>query len=219
MLRTPEHQFLRVALAGAIVALLIGGLLWLARGLVSVASAPATGAVPAALPERGFPLAQAAAAPLPTIARRSLASSTLPPMAPTPQPARASSPASPDISVGTTRALSTTDMALATQLVRHLACLAPQAQHDTALDAQAAQMAGREDTSLPLAGVIQVEGVDGLHILLDADTLADLRGQPTRCGETLIFGIPPLTWLPADAHFGLGVATRSNGAVVVVATR
>jgi hypothetical protein len=219
MPRSPEHQFLRVALSGAVMALLIGGLLWLARGLVLVVAPPNTGAAPAVLLVQVGPVAQvAAAAPLPTIAQRHMVSPTNDISTHSSQPTLDSSTASSDTSV-ITAALSLADTALAAQLVRHLACLAPQAEHDSALDAQAAEMTLQEGIPVPSAGVIQVEGAQDLHILLSADALIDLRTQDMRCGETLVFGIPPLTWLPSDARFGLGVATNPSGAVVVIVIR
>jgi hypothetical protein len=220
MPRSPEQQLLRVALSGALAALLIGGLLWMTRALVPVPLAPAAAdAAPAALSERAAPAAQGRAAPLPTIAQRRLMSSAVVPTASTPLPP----PALPTASAGgggvTATAASATDAAFTTRLAQHLACLAPRAQHDRALDARAMELARQDDTPIPPTGAVQIAGPDAQRILLSADMLAELYAADGRCGETLIFGIPPLEWLPQNARFGLGIATRAGGAVVVVVTR
>jgi hypothetical protein len=105
---------------------------------------------------------------------------------------------------------------LAARLAKSLTCLQRSAQHVPELDARAAELAKEEMTPLPQAGVIQLEGKDGQRILLGSDMLADLRIEQARCGETLIFGVPPLEWLAQAARFGIGVSERSEGLVIVV---
>jgi hypothetical protein len=82
----------------------------------------------------------------------------------------------------------------------------------------AAEQARQDNAPLPKQGTIQIAAHNGEHILVAADQLADVSRAGGRCGETLLFGIPPLDWLPNGARFGLGVDTRADGVVIVVVT-
>jgi hypothetical protein len=155
---------------------------------------------------------------LPTIAARQSSQHTLEASASRSAPRVSPLAISTGSGIVTATVAPATDVALREALAHHLACLAPHARRDRALDARAAELADREDSPLPAAGLIQITQTDGQYILLGADALADLRVADARCGETLIFGVPPLEWLPAGAHFGLGIAMRSGGAIVVVVT-
>jgi hypothetical protein len=92
----------------------------------------------------------------------------------------------------------------------------PGARHDAMMDAQAANLARQATTPLPPSGVIQMHALDGQYLLLGADAVTNLRAGAGRCGETLIFGVPPLDWLANGARFGLGVDVREGGAVVAI---
>jgi hypothetical protein len=116
-----------------------------------------------------------------------------------------------------TLAPSSTD--LTSRLAAHLACIQPQARHDPALDAQAMNLARQDTIQPPASGAIQLAGSREQRIFLGADLVADLRVPGGRCGETLVFSVPPLPWLPAGTRFGIGIDQRSEGIVVVVVTR
>src|SRR5207248_1077369 len=90
-----------------------------------------------------------------------------------------------------TSAAPASDAALKARLLQHLECLAPRARHDVALDTSAAEMAGQDDTLLPASGTIQIAETGRQSILLSAESLAELNAVGGRCGETLIFGVPP----------------------------
>jgi hypothetical protein len=216
-----ERQLRRVALIGAVVSLLVGGALIAAPALLSfAASAPRKPDRNGHIQPGSLPADRGAAAPLPTIARPAIALTT-PPISDTPtavSTAEAASAGEVLAADASSQPQNTRDTELATHLVDHLRCLQPGAQHDPALDLQASDLAYQQTTALPQAGVIQVHAQDGQYLLLGADTVADLRSQEGRCGETLIFGVPPLDWLPSGALFGLGVDLRERGAVVAIVT-
>lgn len=220
MPRSPEIQYPRLALPIALVTLLIGFLLWIA-GLFSLPSTvPTVVAVPvAARAPTTHAWGVGTAVPLPTIA----ASQTIGPISRAPTSALVPMMTPQLISAardgGATTAAPTADATLTARLAHHLSCLAPHARHNVALEAHAAELAVQDISPLPATGAIQIADLHGQRILLGADALAALRAADGRCGETLIFGVPPLTWLPADARFGLAAATHPNGAVVVVVTR
>jgi hypothetical protein len=214
-----ERQLRRVALIGAVVSLLVGGALIAAPALLSfAASAPRKPDRNGHIQPGSLPADRGAAAPLPTIARPPIAL-TMPPVSGTPttiSPAEAASAGEIPTADASPQPHNTRDTELAAYLVDHLRCLQPGAQYDPTLDLQASSLAHRQTTALPDAGVIQVHAQDGQYLLLGADTVADLRSQEGRCGETLIFGVPPLDWLPSGAHFGLGVDLRESGVVVAI---
>lgn len=216
-----ERQLRRVALIGAVVSLLVGGALIAAPALLSfVASAPGQPDRNGHIQPGSLPADRGAAAPLPTIARPAIALTT-PPVSGTPtaiSPAEAASVSEALAADASPQPQNTRDTELATHLVDHLRCLQPGAQYDPKLDPRANDLAHQQTTALPDAGVIQVHAQEGQYLLFGADTVADLRSQEGRCGETLIFGVPPLDWPPSGAHFGLGVDLRERGAVIAIVT-
>jgi hypothetical protein len=107
---------------------------------------------------------------------------------------------------------------VATRLAWHLGCLQPTAHHDAALDGLAMEQARRETVQLPSQGTIQIAGANAQRILLGPDQAALLEAASERCGETLIFGVPPLDWFHNGVRFGLGVDRRPEGAVIIVIT-
>jgi hypothetical protein len=108
---------------------------------------------------------------------------------------------------------------LAASLAAQLTCLQTRAQHDQDLDARAAALARQDATSLPSQGALHIAAADGHHLLLGPDMVAGPGVQHGRCGETLIFGVPPLAWLPEGTRFGIGVDQRGDGIIVVIVTR
>jgi hypothetical protein len=216
-----EVQLRRVALISALVVVLAGGTLMVAPALLSSAAPAPRNSDIAIAAGSVSPAMAASAPPLPTIARPASARATSSAVAEQASPSSIGT----DTSAGSSPAgaaahlSSNADSQLTGRLVAHLSCIQPGAHHDPELDARAAELARQDDTPLPTTGVIQVVGNDVQHILISADALADLRTAGGRCGETLIFGVPPLDWLLPKARFGLAVVTRSAGALVVVTTR
>ena len=125
-------------------------------------------------------------------------------------------PSEMPVSNGTTVTTHTEE--IAAHLAKDLSCLRPDARHAPELDAQAAERAKDDTTPLPQAGVIQLEEQDGQRFLLGADMAADLQAERRRCGETLLFGLPPLEWLSQGSRFGIGVAQKAEGLIIVVVT-
>lgn len=220
MYRSPDTQLLRLALPGAIVAALLGVLVWVMRLSMLPSAGPAAVAVPTIGIASVVPVPRiGTAVPLPTIVVHQLASRAAQTVVPTSVPTSAPTAASNDSGSIATIAEPATDTLLTSRLLEHLACLAPHARHDVALDARAAELAGQDGTSLPASGAIQIAETDRQRILLSAEALADLHAEGGRCGETLIFGVPPLEWLLPGTRFGLGAALRDGGSAVVVVTR
>jgi hypothetical protein len=116
-------------------------------------------------------------------------------------------------------ALAPSSTDLTARLAAHLTCIQPEARHDPALDAQVADLARQNTIAPPASGAIQIAGPREQRIFLSPAMVAGLRARGGRCGETLVFGVPPLPWLPAGTHFGIGIDQRSEGIVVVVVTR
>jgi hypothetical protein len=218
-----EARLRRVGMIGTLVVLIAGGLLLAAPALLTVAARSNDGAS-AAAPRRGPQAIDGRAAaralhpttiPLPTIPAPELAAA----------PAGISTPTLPMRSATETTLPSTPTTVrdgaadLAPLILKHLACLVPGIQHDATLDGIAVARAQQDKTPLPKQGAIQIAEHDGQRILLSADLVIDLRVGDGRCGETLIFGVPPLDWLPRGARFGIGVATHAGAAVVVVIVR
>jgi hypothetical protein len=223
MRTTADARSIRgVVLLITLAALAIGGLLWVPSLRVG-RTPPTTAPVAAANAARAIvvPAPHAAAAePLPTIAPPSptpaltpLAMSHGAKMAPT---TTATGQMAPAASPPTVPAAGTA--ALVAHLIKQLGCIAPGARHDAALDAVAARRAQQDDTPHPTDGTIQIAERDGQRLLLGLNQLAELERPHGRCGETLIFGIPPLDWLPSGTRFGLGVDARDGGVVIVVVT-
>jgi hypothetical protein len=217
-MQSHDLQLRRVALIATLVVLLVGGALIGIPAMFSLAASPSpqqtTGRAPASVtaeaPAEGAP-------PLPTIAQLTADTSASPianaatavesaastvPTVGTPQDAGGSSDAD-----GTD---------LAARLAAQLACIQPGTRHDVALDLPAAALAQQETASPPAAGTIQIHGSQSQQLLLAADVVAELRAEGGRCGETLVFGVPPLEWLPKGTHFGVGVAMRDNGALATI---
>jgi hypothetical protein len=212
---TNDNQLRHLIILGALMAFAIGGLLWGVQLLTSTVPASTAPIARANTASAVTPKAAiAAVAPLPTIVQLSPTSS---PGFPT---------AVGQATVGATAATATSapgHMAaaadLAARLLQQLSCLAPGARHDVTLEMAAAERARQDNTSLPKQGAIQIAERNEQRILIGADMLADLSTPGGHCGETLIFGIPPLDWLPNGARFGLGADVRPDGAVIVIVTR
>jgi len=220
MYRSPDTQLLRMALPGALVTALLGVLLWVMRLPMLQPTAPDAVAVPTTGIASVAPAPRiGTAVPLPTIVVHHLASRAAQTPIPTSVATLAPTAASNGSGAIATSAAPASDAALKARLLQHLACLAPRARHDVALDMSAAEMAVQDDTLLSASGTIQITETDRQSILLSAEALAELDAEGGRCGETLIFGVPPLEWLPPGTRFGLGVALRDGGSVVVVVTR
>jgi hypothetical protein len=218
-----EARLRRVGIIGTLVVLGVGALLLAASVLPSFAARSAVLETAPQETARALPRrAGTGAAVLPTAPR--LPTITVP--TPAASPGRVVPPLSPDGSAGATALHPTPAISedaigahLMPILIKHLACIAPGARHDVALDPQAAALAQQDDTPPPTQGAIQVVERAGQRILLGADMVADLRDSSGRCGETLIFGVPPLDWLRSGTRFGLGVAGRTDGIVIVIVTQ
>jgi hypothetical protein len=215
-----EARLRRVGIIGTLVVLGVGSLLLAASVLPSFAARSAVLETAPQETARALPQ-HAGAAVLPTLPR--LPTISVPTSAAS--PGGVVPPLSTDGSAGATALHPTPTISedavgahLMPILVKHLACIAPGARHDVALDPQAAVLAQQDDTPPPTQGSIQIAERAGQRILLGADMVADLRDNSGRCGETLIFGVPPLDWLRSGTRFGLGVAGRSGGVVIVVVT-
>ena len=218
-----ERQIQRIALIGTLVVMLVGGALSVVPMLLSfIQPAVAQPDDTVRLPSSSTATGNNVSAPrLPTIALPTL----LPTIAPIATEPLVASPAARETSAALlptaapTRGYSAANDILVARLVAHLLCLQPGAHHDPTLDRQAVNLARQETTSLPETGAIQIYTPKGLQLLVSTSVVADLRSDEGRCGETLIFGVPPLDWLPRSADFGVGVDIRENGAVIVIATR
>jgi hypothetical protein len=217
-----EAQLRKAGIIGTLVIIAAGGLLFAATMLPSSAAHPVISQVAQTGPTRTVPAAPREVAvrptvpPLPTIARPAGVVTILPNGTATPTVSSDVQDEQATTAAGSTLGATTE---LATQLAHHLACIQPQAEHAPELDGQALELARHETAPLPAAGALQIEDPAGQRILIGQDRAADLLEVHSRCGETLLFGMPPLSWLSASTRFGIGVDERPDGLVVVVVTK
>lgn len=109
-----------------------------------------------------------------------------------------------------------TAAALTAALRAQLQCLAPTTAPDPALDAAAQARITASTRPIPPSGQIVVRQRDRVEIVAAQPMLAAMELPATRCGETTIFGLPPLAWLPPGARWGLAATTLPAGARIVI---
>lgn len=216
---TSSNGFSRIVVISALIALITGLLLWGAAWLAG--PRPATAELPVAPVATAVVQASStavAAAQLPTIVVAAELPTIAQPTATVKTDASAPSTQTPTLTVAVTQ--EPADLSdVRDHLTRELGCLAPRARHDPALDALADERAAQPIPSVDADSIVQIAEQDGQRVVLGSTMLAQITSPSPRCGETLLFGIPPLDWLKDGMRFGLGVELQPHAAVIVVVTR
>lgn len=205
-------------LVGAVLLVAAGALLLLAPRAIPLPG-PSAALGPVATQASDANLARpdrATAAPLPTIALL------------TAQPVVAGAPGAPgeagaagDGSAllpagGADATAPMSDGELSELLASQLACLRPGMRREAALDSAAtSRLADAAETDAPEGGALQLPAGGALLVVTTEEVAREAAGA--RCGETLLFGAPPLDWV-AGERFGIAVVGRAGGLVISIIT-